>query len=398
MARYGMGSIRKEPLKNGEHSWIYRWYSLRPSDGKRVEKSLVIGSTAQFPTERAAWAEVIDRNLPERVLVDGFKGNATVAGIAAHYVEHELGDQSLSFQPLSHTTVGAYKRCLRLRILPRWGTRVASSVKPLEIEMWLKALKQSEGLANPTLAKTRNVMQLVYKHAIRHELISGGEGSNPLELVRCRTTSDFESVTITPQQAASIWHLLPQCEALLLLLCAVTGLRVSEGLGLQWGDIDFARNCIHIRRAWTGGKIGPPKTKASRATVPMHALLAEHFALWRKETPYASDSDWVFASFRLKGKQPRVGNMLVEDYLRPAAVKAGVLATGDKQRFGFHTLRHSLATFLVGENTDPKTVQSMLRHADVATTLGIYAHANSGANMAAQGVVLDAFFAEQKVS
>jgi hypothetical protein len=39
-------------------------------------------------------------------------------------------------------------------------------------------------------------------------------------------------------------------------------------------------------------------------------------------TAYSEPGDWVFASFRLKGKQPRVGNMLVEDYLRPAAAKA----------------------------------------------------------------------------
>ena len=39
--------------------------------------------------------------------------------------------------------------------------------------------------------------------------------------------------------------------------------------------------------------------------------------------------------------------MLVEDYLRPAAVKAGVIAAGDSCRFGFHNLRHSLASFLV---------------------------------------------------
>jgi integrase len=154
----------------------------------------------------------------------------------------------------------------------------------------------------------------------------------------------------------------------------------------------------HVRRAWTGGKVGPTKTKASRATVPMHPLLAEHFAAWRREMPYAGVNDWIFASFKLKGKQPRVGNMLVEDYLRPAAIKAGVLEVGDKRRFGFHTLRHSLATFLVNAKTDPKTVQSMLRHSDIATTLGIYAHSNSDSKMAAQGVLLDAFFAERKAS
>lgn len=398
MAGYGLGSLRKEPLKRGGYSWIYRWYVTRPTDGKRVERSLVIGTTADFPTERSAWAEVMTASLPERAQSVSFRGNMTVAGLAAHYIQNELGDQSLTVRPLSHTTVSAYKRCIKLRILPRWGSEGATAVKPLAVEQWLKALKQCEKLSNPTLAKTRNVLSLIYRHGIRHELIPGGEGSNPLALVRCRTTSDYESLTVEPHQAFAIWKLLPQCERLLLLLCATTGLRVSEGLGLQWGDVDWLKGHISIRRAWTGGKIGPTKTKASRATVPMHPLLADHFEAWRKETLYAGQDDWIFASFKLKGKQPRVGNMLVEDYLRPAAVKAGVLAHDDKRRFGFHTLRHSLATFLVNSKTDLKTVQSTLRHSDAATTLGLYAHANSGAKMAAQGVVLDAFFAGSKAS
>jgi integrase len=199
-------------------------------------------------------------------------------------------------------------------------------------------------------------------------------------------------MTIEPHQAFDIWRLLPEPERLLLLVTACTGLRVSEALGLQWGDIDFKRQCIHIRRAWTGGKVGPTKTKASRRTAPMHELLAKHLLAWQRETPYSGTSDWIFASFKLKGSQPRVANMIGEDYLRPAAVKAGVLQTGDKRRFGFHTLRHSLATFLVSANIDPKTVQSILRHSDVATTLGIYAHANTSAKIAAQLQVLEAFF------
>ena len=58
-------------------------------------------------------------------------------------------------------------------------------------------------------------------------------------------------------------------------------------------------------------------------------------------------------------------------------VKAGVLKDGEKVRFGFHNLRHSLASFLVRKGTDVKTVQKMLRHSDVSTTLGIYAHSVS---------------------
>jgi site-specific recombinase XerD len=82
--------------------------------------------------------------------------------------------------------------------------------------------------------------------------------------------------------------------------------------------------------------------------------------------------------------------MLVEDHLRPAAVKAGVLKEGEKVRFGFHNLRHSLASFLVRQGTDVKTVQKMLRHSDVATTLGIYTHSMSEDRLAAQDDMLAA--------
>ena len=106
-----------------------------------------------------------------------------------------------------------------------------------------------------------------------------------------------------------------------------TGLRISECLGLQWQDVGFAEGMIHVRRTWTCGRVGLPKSKASRAPVPLHPLLAEFMFHWKQVTAYSEPSDWVFPSLRLKGKQPRVANMLVEDYLRPAAMKAGILSS-----------------------------------------------------------------------
>jgi len=91
--------------------------------------------------------------------------------------------------------------------------------------------------------------------------------------------------------------------------------------------------------------------------------------------------DWVFPSTRLDGKQPRVANMLVEDHLRPAAVKAGILSShpdnhgglvdDDPRRFGFHNLHHSLASFRIRIRTDPKTVQTLLRRSDVKLTASV---------------------------
>jgi site-specific recombinase XerD len=73
---------------------------------------------------------------------------------------------------------------------------------------------------------------------------------------------------------------------------------------------------------------------------------------------------------------------MAADKLRPAAIKAEIrLVPG--QRFGFHNLRHSLATFLVSRGKDVKTIQELLRHAKV-TTLDLYSQAIDAAKLEAQ--------------
>ena len=74
------------------------------------------------------------------------------------------------------------------------------------------------------------------------------------------------------------------------------------------------------------------------------------------------------------------------------------MVENDPRRFGFHNLRHSLASFLVRTKTDPKTVQALLRHSDVKTTLQLYAHSVSEDKMAAQAQVLEAILQRAKTS
>jgi Phage integrase family len=64
----------------------------------------------------------------------------------------------------------------------------------------------------------------------------------------------------------------------------------------------------------------------------------------------------------------------------------------DRVVFGFHNFRHSLASFLVRIKTDPKTVQTLLRHSDVKLTLQFYTHSVSDDRMAASGAMLTAIF------
>jgi integrase len=383
------GWMTTESRKKAGRVWVYHFYRTRVSDGHRAENTVVLGPLSSFPKERDAWGEVERRGLDQNEKPE-FRGRVTFGDVARHYIKYELGDLADADDQKSHTTVERYLQILNKRLIPRWDKAVALDIEPLDVKQWLKACKREENLENPTVDKIRRVMNLVFRHGQTYGLIPRGDEANPMKFVTIKTQSEYEAMIITPEQGFKILMAMPQPERILALVIAVTGLRISECLGLRWADVDYASQQISVRRAWTGGRIGPPKSAASKAPVPLGPVLAGFIREWQQRTPYGQPTDWVFPSTRLNGKQPRVANMLVEDYLRPAAVKVGVLKEAEKVRFGYHTLRHSLASFLVRKGTDVTTVQKLLRHSDVTTTLGIYAHSMSEDRLTAQGDMLAA--------
>jgi integrase len=286
----------------------------------------------------------------------------------------------------------------------RWGHATAIEISPSAVEEWLKALSsdvQADGLKWPTLSKLRNVMSLIYAqiyaHAQRRVLIPADIKYNPVrppELggVRCRSESDYTALILTPKQTFRILNSLPLLPQTMVVLDAATGLRYSEMAGLQWWDIDWTGGQIYVRRRWIRGDVSAPKSRTSAAPVAMAPLLAKYLRAWQVESCYTRPTDWVFASAKTHGRTPRVGNMLCVDYLRPAALAAGVqLEKG--QRFGFHNLRHSLASFLVAkQKTDVKTAQRSLRHAKSAIMLDHYAQTDMEELLAAQELLLEAIF------
>jgi len=122
----------------------------------------------------------------------------------------------------------------------------------------------------------------------------------------------------------------------------------------------------------------------------MHPALASYLQEWRLTTLYADDADWIFASSDAKGRIPRAASTMAKQYLRPAAVSAGVLAEGDKHtRFGWHSLRHSLATYFGSLNVPVTVVQRALRHASTKMTAR-YIHTVPTQQERLQGAFLEA--------
>lgn len=287
---------------------------------------------------------------------------------------------------LAQTTQHTVEHEIEDYLVPRWGKRYALEIGPLEIEQWLATLP----LANPTKDKLRGIMSTVYRHAQKYELLPRSASSNPVRWVEQSAKSRYRPVVIDPDTAAHILIALKGIEFTVTVLIAATGLRISEALGLKWADIDFQNARINLRRTWVSNAAYERlKTEHSDAPVPLTELLGDCLRAWQRETPYAGPDDWVFASTKNRGKTPRSASILASDHLRPAAISAGVkLEPG--QRFGFHNLRHGLATWLVNNGTNVKTVQGLLRHANVRTTLGLYAHSVNASMAAAQETVMRA--------
>jgi integrase len=386
MARHQRGSLRKEPRKRGD-VWVLRFYKTRPEDGKRVEDSLVVGPLSKFKSESAAWAEVERQQLMLPVnnpTTPTSVGKVTFRELASHYLAHELPKRAATTQALHRHIIDHY-------LDERWGTRIALSIRPLEIEQWLDSLRDERKLANPTRAKIRQLMSRIYQHSQKHELVPRAESSNPLNWVTCATQSAHEAMILSPGEVFALVQDFPLKQRTMTFLAAGTGLRISEILGLKWEHVDFERQRI-VKQTWIDEfGVGKPKTQASGKPVPLAPLLADIMGEWKKETTYGADNDWVFASPQMKGKQPVTGGIMAQRWLRPAAERLGIIEPGDPRRFGWHNLRHSLASFLVVQaKVDPKTAQSILRHANSSTTMDLYVHANVDAKLAAQQQMMEA--------
>jgi integrase len=143
------------------------------------------------------------------------------------------------------------------------------------------------------------------------------------------------------------------------------GLRVGEIIELRWRDVELGDGAVRIRRGFYRGRVGPPKTRFGRRTLPLTPSTCQLLWALRKQTR-AGDGDLVFTSPR--GGRVDASN-LMERVLKPAARAAGV---GDW--IGFHTFRHTCATLLFKRGLNAKQVQVWLGHHSAAFTLQTYVH------------------------
>jgi integrase len=170
-----------------------------------------------------------------------------------------------------------------------------------------------------------------------------------------------------------------------------TGLRSSELRGLRWEDVDLKSGEINVRqRADRFNKIGPPKSKAGRRTVPIGPLVLNTLREWKLQqwkteakTKGIVGGDLVFPT--ANGTIDRHGNivrtfntlirraklMKLDEHGQPLAIP---------KYTGLHSLRHFYASWCInpvdrgGQGLPPKVVQTQMGHSSIVLTMDVYGH------------------------
>jgi integrase len=376
--RYQHGFFSRHQRKKGPEVWVYRWREI-DAKGKPKPRSLVIGSVKQYPTETAAWNAVSTLCLDVNYHTSRPEGiPKTFEQLAEHYRLIEL-DLEKDSERKVYQTKQTYRVYLKTRIVPRWGGYRIRDMKAVAVERWLGSL---DDLSNGTKAKIKGIMSEVFQHAIRYGWLKDGE--NPIFAVRQSTKRMRVTEPLEAAEFRALMLKLSQKMRVIGIVAAMTGLRISEVLGMKWMDIDWKQLQMNVTRSVVDGIVGKCKTETSRRPVPIDEFTAGELLAWRQESSYADSEDWVFASERVQGKMPPWADTLLDRFLQPAAKEAGIT-----KWVGFHTFRHTYSTLLKANNEDVKVVQELMRHANISTTMNIYTKALTPAKREAQSRVVD---------
>ncbi len=369
--RYQHGCLTRKTRTRGGDVWEFRYYETT-TEGQRRRRSILVGSVARYPTVGDALREIEPLRL--RLNIESrLGGPVTINALIGRYIEQEL--------PERHSTRRSYLTVLNRWIKPRWGEYLLEDVKTVAVEQWLRSIQ----LAPKSKTHIRSLMHLLFQNARRWEMLSG----NPIELVRQSGRRLRIPRVLTAAEIRLLLEQLAEPYHTMVLVAACLGLRVSEIIGLQWGDFDWDSMTVMIQRSVVQCQVGETKTEGSARPLPINPGLAAHLRELHKSSPYSAPGDWVFAK---GGGQPRWQETILQRQLKPAALRAGI------GKVGWHTFRHTYSTMLRSAGTDIKVQQELLRHANIQTTMNIYTQAVSDQKRAANSKVVEMVLSSAKIA
>jgi integron integrase len=293
--------------------------------------------------------------------------------------------EAIRVKHYSIRTEQAYVSWVKRYILFHDKRHPADMGKP-EIETFLSHLAVDLNVSASTQNQAFNALLFLYQHVLDREL------PQTINAKRAKKPKRLPTV-MTKEEAQRVIGALSGTHQLMAKLCYGSGLRLMECVRLRVKDVDFGMNQIVVRDG---------KGTVDRATVfpeTIKAPLEEHlkrvkslhekdlaegygrvympYALARKYSNANREWGWqyVFPAKSLS-TDPRSGETRrhhIHENSLQKAVKEAVRLAGINKHVSCHTFRHSFATHLLEDGYDIRTVQELLGHKDVSTTM-IYTH------------------------
>lgn len=257
---------------------------------------------------------------------------------------------------LAVQSVSGYRVSMR-RAVDFFGDSYIGDITVPQLVRYLDTLGK-QGLSQKTVAKARMVCNLIFKHAFLR-----GE----IDTNRCADIPLPKGLSKTVRKAASaedenIIRSLADDEWLVPFIALMTGMRKGEILALQWKDIDFEKNTISVTKSVAHDNNRPfikePKTEESVRKVPLLNSLKERLL----SVPDRHPEHYLISL--TDGKSPISETQYQRAYAR-FKERAGITATA-------HVLRHSFATVADESGVRPKSIQHILGHKQLSTTLNTY--------------------------
>ena len=398
--------LRKGECQRPNGSYDYRWTD---QFGKR---HVIYGKTLEELREKE---KEVDRDISDGIKAE--KRNTTINELFDLWCHIKRGLKDNTFQN--------YKYMYNTFVRPKFGKLKISQVKKSDVKRFYNYLADERGLQASTIDSIHTVLHQVFDLAVDDGYIR----SNPSERVlkelkqaHCFQTEKRKALTVAEQELFLDYlrntpryrHWYP-----IFAVMLGTGLRVGEATGLRWCDIDLDEGLIDVNHTLVYYSHGPqkgcsfnvntPKTKAGERVVPMLGFVKEAFLEEQenqKETGISCKAsvdgytDFIFVN--RYGDTQHLGTL-------NKAIRRIIRDCNDTQfeksenpevllpHFSCHTLRHTFTTRMCEAGVNIKVIQDALGHADVSTTLGIYADVTKDLRKD-EFAGLDAYFQKGKLA
>ncbi len=323
---------------------------------------------------------------------------------------------------LEASTIQLYRHLLKLHIIPVIGHLKLSKVLPAHLNKIYNTMAQQRydgkegGYAAKTIKHVHNVISGIYTAAVKWNIVT----DNPCDRVEppkqeaardkikyftIEQTETFLSLlskdfTTTCKahdrmdDTGKTYHVadysetrkIPTQYKLFFQLAIFCGLRRGELIALEWSDLDFTDNSVHVTKSTSlvNGKpeTKAPKTRTSIRKISVPASVMTLAKAYRKEQLHYrlaigtqwEGSNYIFIQWNGKQMYPDTPYNTFKRIIR--RYNESCCREEDKlPDIPLHGLRHTSATLLISQNVDVKTVSNRLGHAQTSTTMDIYSHA-----------------------